>query len=239
MKKFAVLLILCLTFIVRSETTKASILVVNKEGEVVWNVLSDSDSLALGAAERGELTVREVAGENAAHGLISLKKESNKVVLNYGSKETLDVTNWGSDLVEIEERGKVKKIKIFIRDGRFVIEQAGIQAVTDLPININPKENELSLTTSAGAVFLSVLPLEAAETTLRSRLVSKVDSATLEIKEKDLGVLAYTVKGEKIINILNIIKFNIPVTSFVSTSTGELLAVEQPFWLKLFGFLFA
>jgi hypothetical protein len=238
LKKFALLIVVFSLFFSHYKYANAAIITVNNKGEVIWNVLSSSDELALSTPKKSDLEVREVQGDKDTDKSILLKKEDQKMVMNVGENKKLDITNVSSDVVELEERGNVKKINISTKDGKFVIEEAGVTALTEYPININPKENELSLVTSSGAIFLSVLPMEAAETALRSRFISKLIDKNIEIKEKDLGVLTYSVKGERVLNLLNIASFNIPVTTLVSTTTGEILLVDQPKWLSVIGFLF-
>jgi hypothetical protein len=110
--------------------------------------------------------------------------------------------------------------------------------MTDFPINIRPKENELSVTTDSGAIFLSILPIEAAESALRSRFISRVSKKGIYLSEEEVGVLAYQVEGEKVFNFFNLFEYSIPVTTHVSASTGEILAVKGPEWFKIFSFLF-
>ncbi|OGM05390.1 hypothetical protein A2125_02110 [Candidatus Woesebacteria bacterium GWB1_43_5] len=217
----------------------ASILVVNKSGEIVWNVLSTSDQLALSIGEKNDIEIREIAGGTGSNQSILLKKENEKMVLNVGDEKQLDVTDWKNDLIEIEERGDVKKLTVLVKDGKFVINQGDIFAKTDFPVRIDPRENELSLITSSGSTALLVFPLEATQTSLRSKFISQITDRNLEIREKDSGILAYSVKGEKAINIFNVVNFNVPVIAFVSTTTGEILSVDQPAWLSILGFLFS
>ena len=161
------------------------------------------------------------------------------MVLAVGSKEALDVTTWDSNVVELEERPDTKKISISVKDGSFVIEQGGVSASTDYPISIDPKESGLSVATSSGSSYLSVLPLEAVETALRSKFITTASSDRVKIEEDDPGKLAYGISGEREIKLLSVIDLKVPVTTYVSTTTGEILNIDQPKWLSIFGFLFA
>ena len=107
------------------------------------------------------------------------------------------------------------------------------------PINIRPRENEFSITTSSGSVFLSVLPFDAVESALRSRFMTRLPEKKILLIEGETGVLAYEVPGEKVFNILNMMEYPISVTARVSFSTGEILSIEGPEWFKVFGFLFS
>lgn len=218
-------------FFFLATSARAAFVTVNDKGETVWNVLSAQDSLALGAASRGEISIKDSIDGSST---ITLVNQDGKVYLNQ-----TDVTDYTDDLVQVEERGGVKEVLIGTDGDKFTIEQNGVRALTSSAINIRPQQNELSVTTSSGNVFLGVLPLEAAESALRSRFVSRISNKNLEITESDTGILAYKIEGEKVINLLNFYEMPIPVTTQVSASTGEILSVDGPEWFKIFGFLFS
>jgi hypothetical protein len=215
----------------------ASLLTVTPTGEVVWNVLSLEDFTVL-TPEKSELEVKQVAGSTKGESNIYLKQSGGKIVLNVGNESEMDVTNWEKELIELTERGRTKKINISQKEGKFIIEQDNVIAETSLPISINPKENELSVVTDSGAVFLTVLPQEALETALRTKLVTKFSGENILIAEHDIGVPAYNINGEKELKVFNIFDLKIPVVAYISTTTGEVLRVDQPKWLSIVGYLF-
>jgi hypothetical protein len=51
--------------------------------------------------------------------------------------------------------------------------------------------------------------------------------------------LAYEIAGDRIVNLFNIYKYAVPVKVQVSASTGEIISIDQPTWLKVVSFLFA
>lgn len=53
------------------------------------------------------------------------------------------------------------------------------------------------------------------------------------------GQLTFKIRGVKNLRFLNIFPVQAPVEAFVSTQTGEVLLVNRPFFLNLFGFLFS
>jgi len=236
---FFVALLLFFSFLLASGA-EASLIDINKDGEVVWNVLAfnNNGSLALGVPERGELEIKGVASSPSepADATISLKKEDDKVFLRVGSEDgapEIDVTDLNEDLVEIEERGSTQKVVIGVADDKFTIEQNGIVATTNYPIRIDPKKNEISLETASGEIFLSILPIEAVETALRSKYVSRLADTVMDITQEDIGVLTYTVSGERVIKIFNIINYGVPVKAHISASTGEIIFIDQPTWLRI------
>lgn len=223
-----------------ARSVSASIVTVDANGKIIFNVLADQ--IALNVPQKSSLEVKDVAtAGSAVNENISIKKDGDKVLLLVGqgsSQRSFDVTNQNESLVTLEERGSIKRINITTKDGKFVIEQNGVSGVTDYPINIDPQKDELSVQTSSGAIFLAVLPTEAAESALRSKYISKVTDKNLDISEKQTGILSYAVKGERTIHLFNLINYGVPVTTYISSSTGEILSVDQPTWLRVLGFLF-
>ena len=216
----------------------ASLVTVKGGGEVVFNVLADQDAIALDVKSTSELDVNSVAGDSKGDDSILVKKEGEKIVLNVGDSKMMDVTTWGEDLIEIEERGETKKMNISLDGGNFVLTQSQISATTEFPINVDPKENSISVITPSGSTFLSILPAEAVETALRTRFITKLKEGRIRIEEEETGKLAYSISGEKELNIFNLLDFEVPVTTYISTTTGEVLKVDQPKWLSVAGFLF-
>ena len=50
--------------------------------------------------------------------------------------------------------------------------------------------------------------------------------------------MSYVIRGEKIFNIFNIYDYGVDITARVSVSTGELVGIDDPEWLKSINFLF-
>ena len=75
------------------------------------------------------------------------------------------------------------------------------------------------------------------DSVLRSKKINRIGvDNKLNIIENDRE-LSYEVGGERVINLFNIVEYSVPVTVQVSASTGEILLVDQPTWLKVLGFL--
>ena len=202
-RAFSLLLLVALLF---PPAVNASLVTIDKGGEIILKVLSSQDELALGTPERNPFEVKEVATTSISpeDTSILLSKNDDGIYLNISGDEErkLEVTNWEEDLIEIEERGDVKRLAIALSDGKFTVTQAGVTAFTDLPISINAKENELSLETETGSTYLAISPPEAVESALRSKYISTVLKEGISIGEQT-GVVAYAVSGQKNINLFN------------------------------------
>jgi hypothetical protein len=226
-----------LFFLTSFRVSQAALITIDKNGQVILKVLSSEDQLALSIPERKEIEVSKVATEPALdNSSIALSKEDGKVYLKVGDKQ-LDVTDWNEDLVEIEERVDSNRIEIAVKDGEFVIMQDGLSAKTSFPINVEPVENKLSVETASGETYLTVFPIEAAESALRSKYVTRLPDKEIGMSEKETGILTYAVDGEREIEMLKFMDYAVPVTVYVSASTGEIVSVDQPTWLRVFGFL--
>lgn len=240
-KRLLSLLLGIITLIFSASQAQASLLVIEKDGNVVWNVLSLEDSLSLEIPRHSYIEVKEAAKVKPnANSKVTLTKNNEKISLVVSSdNETreLDVSGVTDKLVEIEERPEVQKITIGVSDNMFILEQKGIKASTNFPINIDSSSAELSVKTPSGDRFLSILPFQAVETVLRSKLINKVTDNRIQILERGQE-LQYEVKGEKIFNFYDFYKYTIPVTSYISASTGEVIYFDSPTWFKVLGFLF-
>jgi len=238
MKKTIYGFVVSFLFFVFVPQVDASLLTIKEDGEVIVKVLSSEDTIALGYPKESKLEVKQVANSGLNENTqVVLSKEDGKVSLQVGNDRSLDVTDWKDDLVEIEERPDTKRIKVGLNSGDFIITQEGIVASTELSVNIDPYENQLSLTTRTGKKYLKVLPFDAAQSILRTRLINNINSEPFKIVEGERG-LSYVINGNKVINILNVYDIEIPITARVSALTGEVISIDEPSWLKPLSFLF-
>ena len=242
LKYLLFILFFVLLFCFSSENVKASFVVITSGGEVVVNVLSFEDDNSLGVS-RNKIEITEVFDKDPDEGSkIYFKREDGSVKLNIStnsSKESFDVTNAGEDIIEIEERPKVEKITIGIKDNKFLISQRDVSVETSYEIGIDPETVGITLTTPSGLRYLSILPSQAAQTILRSKVINRLDGdKTITLEEDAQGELAYHIYGKRIINLFDLVEYKVPVNAKVSASTGEISQIDQPVWLQLVGFIF-
>lgn len=218
---------------------KAQIVVVDKEGDLRWNVLSDK--IVLSDVKPSEVSITRITdlAKKTSNPSIELSKVGdslNMVVASGDQKKTLEVTSFADKIVEIEERQAINKIEIFAEDGKFVISQNEARAFTYLPIFIDSKEARISLKTVYGDSNLAVFPHQAALVALRSRLLSLITNELEIISEG--GNVFYKLLGEKHFSFYSFYTYKIPVTAYVSVSTGEIIKIDSPTWYKYLSFLF-
>jgi hypothetical protein len=221
---------------------EASLLVVKSDGTLQWKVLSAEDEASLSIPRHSSLGIEKAA--NLAYdtnSTVTLDKSGDSINLAVKSGDktsNLDVTNWKDNLVEIEEKPEVQKVTIAIKDGKFLLRQKGVVAFTDLPLTINSETSEMSVKTETGDKYLSVLPFDAVQSFLRTKLVNRVDVEKIQILEQN-GDLAYRIPGEKVFSFFSLYSYSIPISSYISASTGAVLSIDGPKWLNVINFLFS
>lgn len=226
-------------FILMSSDVGASLLSIDKDGEITWKVLSEQDDSSLDVPTHSYIEVKRIADADvSANPSIELTKSGDKMnlsVIDDSEEREIDISNTQGDIVEIEERPEIQKINIGIKENKFSLRQKGVLALTEFPIKIDPVSARLAVGTSSGDRYLSVLPYEAVQGVLRTKLISRVNDNTLEIVEND-SELQYAFSGEKVFNILDFYEYAIPVSLKVSATTGETVSIEGPDWYKVIGF---
>lgn len=241
LKKAVIPLIIFFLLAVSSTPVDASILVIEKSGKVLWNVLSASDENLLKIPKYSSLAISKIGSEESgSESVVSLNRQEERINMTVtANNETkqLDISNWKSDIIEIEERPEVQKVKISMADGKFSLNQKGISALTSSMITIDSRSAELSIKTESGNKYLSILPYDAVQTLLKTKVVSEITDNKIDIVEEN-GSLAYKILGNKVINFFDIYYYRIPVSSFISASSGEVLKIDSPTFYKYLTFLF-
>ena len=235
MRKVVFLLSFILFFFLSSSAFASSLLRIDKEGNLTVNVLSAQSQIALGLPRGGVLEIKKVANKMPEEGEIVLKREGEKYSLYFGENNSFDITNWKESVIQIEEKEENKSAEVILDNGEFALVQAGVRASIPFPIKVNPRQKKFQIETPYGDKNLAILPLEAALISLRSKSLSKLDEVPFELMEENKDIV-YRIFGKKTINIFNLYKLDTGVVTKVSASTGEIIAVEEPLWLKLLSF---
>jgi hypothetical protein len=224
-------------FFLETKQSLAAMVVIQNDGKIRWNVLASEDQKPESLSIVG--LPPNIAPTPGA--TVSLKNENGKLQLQVSSDKgnsNADVSTYTDDIIELEQKEATKHIKISSDGGGFLLKQNGVTAKTTFPITINSQDKELSVMTPTGQRFVQVLPYEAFRDSINASLIDNLlPETTLALIEGDQGQLLYTINGQKNIQLFNLLDIKAPVTLSVSAVNGEIIHVEKPVWLKVFGFL--
>ena len=241
-KIFLTLFIFSLFFVLSVSKVDASLVTIDKYGKVIIKVLSAEESIGLEIPQSDFLEVKNIISETPdADAVITLAKTDGKSTLKVSSSsgdKSMDVTNYKDEVLVVEERPEVQKLTFFVSGDKFTLVQRGVYAETDYQINVDPTSAKLTLEAPSGLRYLSVLPHQATDAVLRANFINRIDEGKRLIIKEEGSDLTYEVFGDKIFNIFNLFEYGVPVSAKVSASTGEILSIEGPTWLKVINFLF-
>jgi hypothetical protein len=177
---------------------------------------------------------------------IELKSEDDKVVVKAKKSdgteveleqdETLDKLN--EDLTEDD-----LEIGTSSTNGT-TITKGEVEAETHFPLTVDPVTHTLTVTTPAGSKQVTVLPDEAVQNVLQTRLIDTVEnevnsgadttSITKKIRLNEVdNELTFEIKGIKQKKLLGIIPIAFVKTTFVSAQTGQVLKTDETLINKL------
>ncbi len=166
--------------------------------------------------------------------------------------------------IKVRERADKNEVEIRADGTRLEIRQGRVRARTNFPLSVG-SNNELIVTTPAGAREVAILPDTAVSRLLASGVLSSVsftgvpaglagatgadgalaptttpgEQPTQEVVlTEQNGFLVYRVNGTKTVKFLGLTPVVAPVTANVSAETGAVMTVSQPWYLNTFGFLF-
>lgn len=235
------IVVLSLTYLLLSASNaEAKFITVDKDGQIIWSVLSYDTPTTLANSSGSSFEIKKINQDSANENPeVTLNKENGQASLSVttGDKTRfLNITKEENELIEVEERPQTSKLVIGYKNNKFRLEQKGIVAFTDSRIDIDADTAKLKVLTSKGEEYLAVLPYEAVEAVLRTKILTNAAGGSLEISEYG-GELKYKIDGKKIFNIFNVYSYSVPVTAYVSPANGELLSIDSPGWYKYVGFL--
>lgn len=222
----------------RPSTVEAALIHINQDGNITWNVLSfQTDN------PKESLKIVNIANKNPINQpVISLINQDGKVQLQVTSDSgntTTDITDFTDEIIEIEEKEAAKRLKITSVGNEFVIKQDDVSVATSFPIKVDPKNKVLSVQTQTGERYIKMLPSEVFGNAVKADFIDRlINDQSISLTEGDNGELEYQIKGQKNLSLLNLIKLDAPVNLAVSATTGEVLKIDQPTWLRILGFLF-
>ena len=235
-KIFGFLIVYCFLFIVYSTNAHASYVTVSPEGKLVVKVLADQTEKGGSSLAVTKLAENTVTNKMPAVTLTKNNDSVQMVVTNSDGTKELTVPEKTDTLVEIEERPETQKISIGLQNDQFFVRQKNYVALTHFPLTVDAQSAHLVAKGESGDTLLTILPMEAAESTLRSGILTKVTDNTMELIDEDHG-LQYKITGEKVFSFLHIYDYTVPVEAYVSVTDGSILRIDSSTWYRFMNFL--
>lgn len=170
------------------------------------------------------------------------KAEQAKVELGGDLHESTDT----SKLLRNRDRGKAEETKVRVKskDGSEVeIEAAGNkfkltvqgQGVdTNFPITFDKTTSQLFVQIGTGLKEIRILPNQASEIARQAGIQNKLSDQLVEATSSATNdSLAFKVTGTRTGKFLGLIPISAELEAEVGAQSGQILKVNQPFWLKL------
>lgn len=139
----------------------------------------------------------------------------------------------------VEAKMKKEAPKVATMEGKTVVIEKDLGAVSKLPLQVDPKTNALIVTTPAGSKTVTILPDAAINNLLSSRVITEIDSSYTQgslaslnrvMDLEDLnGVLVYKVSGKRKNLVFGLIPIKTSVVAYISAENGEVLKSSQSF----------
>ncbi len=181
--------------------------------------------------EQGSAHVLVLVIAVALLGVISLVPITRNY--NDGKSDVAGVYLAKGDAAASTKMMEKEDVKIATAGGQTALVNKRVGALSSFPLSINPVTRELTVTTPAGTKIVTVLPQQAIDNMLASKVMTdvmgeKVDNelasipSLVRLEEKN-GVLVYKVKGTKTHKLFGFIPIKTGVTAFVSAENGQVV----------------
>lgn len=125
------------------------------------------------------------------------------------------------------------------KDGGLDINQGGVSAQTDLPLNIDPKTKTVSIDNNGDSLELKTLPEDALKSISNGQVLDSSPSGTpdkLQIAVEN-GKLIYKINDNKSEKMFGLFSISIPKEVTLSGDTGQVLEIKQSVLSKILDFL--
>lgn len=145
--------------------------------------------------------------------------------------------------VNVEDKMRKEIPNVATMEGKMVIVEKNLGAVSKFPLQVDPQTNALIVTTPAGAKTVTILPDEALNNLLASRLITEIDSSNtqgslaslnrvVDLEELN-GVLVYKVSGKRKNLVFGILPVKTSVMAYVSAQDGKVIQSSQSFFGRI------
>ncbi len=137
---------------------------------------------------------------------------------------------------EIQNGDETTKISTGEANKELKITTNNVNASTEFPLSVNPTTKALTVTTSAGAKTVAILPDKAAQIISSLNIMDNPQTqAKLQVSTED-GQLVYRAVGQKELKLFGLIPVTIPTQAVVSAENGQVVQTNNTFLLRLLNF---
>lgn len=138
---------------------------------------------------------------------------------------------------KIEPQMKKEVPKVATMEGKTVVIEKDLGAVSKFPLQVDPKTNALIVTTPAGSKTVTILPDAAVNNLLSSRVITELDSSytkgslaslnrVMDLEDLN-GVLVYKVSGKRKNLIFGLLPVKTSVVAYISAENGDVIQSSQ------------
>lgn len=190
---------------------------------------------------------------------IEVEQEGDKVVTKFkdenGKEAELEATEEAEILDNLDKKLDDDDIKIATGSAELGFIQKGRRVRTNFPLSINPSTGELFVTTPSGVKIVTILPQEAVENMINAGVLTRleeppvpttpestssgvvsVEGAPIEITEAN-NTPAYVISGVKAQKMLGFIPVDIKIKTYVSTTDGSLIKIQESLFSRILDLL--
>lgn len=162
-----------------------------------------------------------------------------KIKSNDDNNDEVELEDEAKDeaLDKVETELEEDDIRIATAPGQIALVNKRVGALSNFPLSVDSTTRELTVTTPAGSKVVAVLPQQAIDNMLASKVMDfvvgeKVDNELASIPnlvklEEKGGVLVYKIKGTKTNKLLGFIPIKTQVEAFVSAENGQVVETTQ------------
>ena len=151
----------------------------------------------------------------------------------------VELKHQGSTEIQIQNNGRRVEIGSSSA-GEFSLKSGGVKAKSHFPLSVNPKTNQLTVTTPAGPKTVTILPNQAVQNLLQKQILSSVTQTSSSGAAANSISLtqvnnqpAFAVQGVADKKVLGLFPVSLNKTVYVSAQNGSVLQTQESFFNKI------
>lgn len=137
--------------------------------------------------------------------------------------------------LHVKENGQEQQVELNPSNQGVEFQASGSAAFTNFPLSFDKATGQLVVNTPNGPKIIRVLPDTASEVAMSAGVQNQIDKIQLITGNvpNSSEPLVFSITGKRTGYLLGLIPVSVPVDTTVGAQSGQLLQVNQPFWLQL------